>query len=236
MVGNKNGGIMTVAVAAEQEILGNALMSALQSSERLSTLDVHMTPTADEVSNMLDDQPGLDAAVLSFRTLSAMGVAEMRSVVERAPSVGVAILCDNLAPEAIGPIKAWLSVRRAGFGLMQNSSLSSNSEFVQFVVSVVDGRYVLDKEASQSLLTAERFVPSESLSVLTARELLVLELASHGYHNDAIGQSLGIRRATVERYMHNIYTKLGHYSLEVSPRANAVRLFQEASHLNESGS
>jgi DNA-binding NarL/FixJ family response regulator len=223
-----NGGTMTVAVAAEQEILGNALMGALQESGRLSMLDLRMTPSAGEIGDVLDGQPELDAAVLSFRTLTATGVAEMRSVVERAPHVGVAILCDSMAPEAIVPIKEWLGVRRAGFGLMQNSSLSSNAEFVQFVISVVDGRYVLDKEASQSLLTAERFVPSESLSVLTARELRVLELASHGYHNDAIGASLGIRRATVERYMHNIYTKLGNASQEVSPRANAVRLFNEA--------
>jgi DNA-binding NarL/FixJ family response regulator len=226
---------MTVAVAAEQEILGNALTCALRSSETLTTLETRIKPSASDIGWMLDEEPGLTATVLSFRTLTATAVAEVRAAVERTPHVGVAILCDNLAPEAVGPIKDWLAVRQAGFGLMQNASLSNNDEFVQFVTSVVDGRYVLDKEASQMLLTAERFVPSESLSVLTARELRVLELASHGYHNDAIAQSLGIRRATVERYMHNIYTKLGNSPQEVSPRANAVRLFQEASEQSESG-
>jgi DNA-binding NarL/FixJ family response regulator len=224
---------MTVAVAAEQEILGHALICALRSSERLGTVATQTTPSAVDIAPMFDDEPGLAAAVLSFRTLTALSIAEVRQVVERVPRVGVAILCDSLAPEAVGPIKDWLAIRQAGFGLMQNTSLSSNAEFVQFVSSVVDGRYVLDKQASQSLLTAERFVPSESLSVLTARELRVLELASHGYHNDAIAQSLGIRRATVERYMHNIYTKLGSSPQEVSPRANAVRLFQEASEQSE---
>lgn len=225
---------MTVAVAAEQEILGNALLGALRTSERLETVDACVALTSDGIGNMLSEQPGVTAAVLSFRTMTALGVAEIRTVVERTPKVGVALLVDNLSAEAIGPIKDWLGVRQAGFGLMQNSSLSTNSEFVQFVVSVTDGRYVMDKEASQSLLTAERFVPSESLAVLTARELRVLELASHGYHNDAIGQSLGIRRSTVERYMHNIYNKLGNSSQEISPRSNAVKLFQEAAQDSQS--
>ena len=52
-------------------------------------------------------------------------------------------------------------------------------------------------------------VADEVAAVLSPRELDILGLAAEGLDNDAIAERLTLSVRTIERHLHNIYTKLG---------------------------
>ncbi|MCA9831408.1 MAG: alpha/beta fold hydrolase [Dehalococcoidia bacterium] len=63
--------------------------------------------------------------------------------------------------------------------------------------------------AIEFLQAAEGDMPGDDGGVLTRREHEILELIASGHDNGAMAQRLTLSARTVERHVHNIYTKLG---------------------------
>ncbi|WP_233507336.1 response regulator transcription factor [Spongiactinospora gelatinilytica] len=67
------------------------------------------------------------------------------------------------------------------------------------------------------------FVPPGELSVLSERELRVLELIAHGLSNTQIAQEVGLSVSTVKNRVSDLFAKLG-----IRDRAQAVIVAYEA--------
>src|SRR5260370_20848141 len=86
--------------------------------------------------------------------------------------------------------------------IRKTASLVSLAECIQAVAA---GGNWMENEA----LRDPRMPPRMPRSVLTPREVQVMELVERGYRNKDIGQSLGIRTGTVKIHLNNIFQKTG---------------------------
>ena len=154
-------------------------------------------------------------------------VAQFENPLRQHPRTGIVLLCIGLEPQSIDPLREYCRRRSAGFGLIIKPTLESIEQLLQVVQTVVEGRMVVDPSVMGSLVSLDKPVEGD-LSGLSPREFEVLRLMSKGLHNTAIADVISVERATVERYIHNIYGKLGERPDGIQPRAHAVNVYQNA--------
>jgi DNA-binding NarL/FixJ family response regulator len=102
-----------------------------------------------------------------------------------------------------------------GVGYLLKDRVFDAGQFVDAVHRVAAGGTAMDPQVISQLL-ARRSV-ERPLSVLTARELQVLELMAQGRSNTAIAAQLVVTERAVAKHTSNIFAKLG---LEVSDDDN----------------
>jgi DNA-binding NarL/FixJ family response regulator len=81
------------------------------------------------------------------------------------------------------------------------------SDFLDALTRVAAGAAVLDPEVVSQILNASR--RGASLATLTGREREVLALMAEGRSNAGIARALSVSNASVEKYVTNIFGKLG---------------------------
>ena len=95
----------------------------------------------------------------------------------------------------------------AGVGYLLKDRVADVGEFVEALTRVAAGGTALDPEVVTQLLGASR--RAGGLASLTAREREVLALMAEGRSNSAIAAALVISERAVEKYIGNIFSKLG---------------------------
>lgn len=188
----------------------------------------HDALTGGLLADALVRNDGLDAAVTSpselMRALERGGVALVTisadiksvegngfdlaaSVFRKYPKTPIIILLDELSYDSV--IQAFRCGARGVFELRE-----SMSEFAHCVEHVKNGYIWLGKAGTDFLMEALRRTPAsggvvnDDLSVLTERELQVVNCAARGKTNKAIAGELYLSEHTVKNYMFHAFEKL----------------------------
>lgn len=175
--------------------------------------DIQVIAEADdgEIAQTLIATHQPDVAVLDIQMPHVTGIELARWIRQKYPKVGVLILT---AFDDDPYITAVLQAGASGYVLKTASPLT----IVQAVRDVHTGQSVLDKVVTHKLVTqiANPTTPPPH-TLLTERELDVLQLTGKGYTNKEIGVNLGISDRTVQGHLAKIYSKLN-----VNSRTEAV--------------
>jgi len=98
-----------------------------------------------------------------------------------------------------------LSGRTSAVGYLLKDRIARVADFLDAVRRVAAGGAVLDPEVVAQLLVRRR---SDSMDLLTPRELEVLRLMAEGRSNAGITEILKVSHSAVEKYVSNIFAKL----------------------------
>lgn len=151
------------------------------------------------------EQP--DVVVVDVRmppTQTDEGTRAAQELREEHPTLGILVLSQVV--EAHHALRLF-SERPEGLGYLLKDRVLEIDDFVEAVRRVASGGTALDPEVVGQLLGRTR--PRSALDELTPREREVLALMAEGRSNQAICTKLFLSPKTVERHVHNIFSKLG---------------------------
>jgi DNA-binding NarL/FixJ family response regulator len=124
------------------------------------------------------------------------------------PGVGVLVFSQYIETRyAADLLGAAAGGGAAGVGYLLKDRVADVGEFVEALSRVAAGGTALDPEVVTQLLGASRH--ASGLDALTARERDVLGLMAEGRSNGAIASILVVSERAVEKYVGNIFSKLG---------------------------
>ncbi|MDO4887246.1 MAG: response regulator transcription factor [Actinomycetaceae bacterium] len=168
-----------------------------------------------DVVAALPDASNLAASVVSARpefciidvrlppTFQDEGIHAALEVRAAHPKLPILVLSqyveERYAGELIAANNGWL-------GYLLKDRVTEISHFLDAVNRIADGATVLDPEVVAQLLA--RGTHNSRLSTLTSRERQALALVAEGQSNQAIAEQLYLSKASVEKYITAIFTKL----------------------------
>lgn len=105
-----------------------------------------------------------------------------------------------------------------GLGYLLKDRISRVADFMRSLAIIEAGGVVVDPEVATRLIQGQR----SSLDGLSARELEVLELMSHGLSNAQISERLFLSAGAVSKHVAGVFAKLGLTAGEDNRRVRAV--------------
>ena len=179
-----------------------------------------ITDRGHEVVAAVGNADGLLAAVAEHRPDAAVvdvrmppgytdeGLRAAIAIRRDHPKTGVLVFSQYIETRYAGDLLGAASGRgAAGVGYLLKDRVADVGEFVEALSRVAAGGTALDPEVVTQLLGASR--RTSGLDTLTARERDVLGLMAEGRSNGAIASILVISERAVEKYVGNIFSKLG---------------------------
>ncbi len=112
-----------------------------------------------------------------------------------------------------------------GLGYLLKDRISRVADFMRSLSIIEAGGVVVDPEVATRLIQGQQ----SSLDRLSARELEVLELMSHGLSNQQISERLYLSASAVSKHVANVFVKLGLTAGEDNRRVRAVLTYLTAS-------
>ncbi|MBV9091967.1 MAG: response regulator transcription factor [Mycobacteriaceae bacterium] len=146
-----------------------------------------------------------DVVVVDIRmppTHTTEGLDAARVIREELPDTGILVLSAHVDVEDAMELLA--SGHRIGYLL--KSRVTDVADFVDTLHRIAKGASVVDPVLVQELVSGRR--RGDPLSVLSPRELEVLELMAEGRSNAGIARRLWVTEGTVEKHVRSILTKL----------------------------
>jgi DNA-binding NarL/FixJ family response regulator len=157
------------------------------------------------------DQHEPDAAVVDVRMppgYTDEGVRAAIAIRRSHPKTGVLVFSQYIETRyAADLLGAAAGGGAAGVGYLLKDRVADVGEFLEALNRVASGGTALDPEVVTQLLGASR--RTSGLAALTAREREVLALMAEGRSNGAIAATLVVSERAVEKYVGNIFSKLG---------------------------
>jgi two-component system, NarL family, nitrate/nitrite response regulator NarL len=194
-----------VLIAERDRMASQLLGESLERDPRYQV--VAMPPVNELVSVATARKP--DVAVISFNlgTSSGKGLQIVRTLNMRVPSVRIVILLDVLVRESV--VSAFRSGATGVFCRTEQIS-----ELRACVEQVSRGELWAKEGAAEYLLEALRSSPScdaieGNISLLSKREIEVVECAVQGQTNKQIASQLRLSQHTVKNYLFRVFEKLG---------------------------
>ena len=178
--------------------------------------DVSVIGQSGEVRNALDaivrERP--DIAIVDLRLPGMNGLAAIKELRARAPDVGIIVFTMYDSPAYVHE-----SINLGARGYVLKSG--SKSDLLSAVRAVFNDGTYFPTEITRPLLSrlVQQSNAGDETSVLTPRELQVLEFLAEGRSSKEIANFLAISEATVKGHLKNLYDKLG-----ASDRAHAVAI------------
>ena len=147
-----------------------------------------------------------DVVVVDIRmppTHTTEGLEAARVIRQELPDTGILVLSAYVDVEHAMELLA----SGRGIGYLLKSRVTDVADFVDTLQRIAKGASVVDPAVVQELVSGRR--RDDPLSVLSPRELEVLELMAEGRSNAGIGRQLWVTEGTVEKHVRSILTKLG---------------------------
>jgi DNA-binding NarL/FixJ family response regulator len=139
------------------------------------------------------------------------------------PEVGVVVLSQYSEPAYALALLEGGSERRA---YLLKDRVDDSPQLVAAIRAVHDGGSYIDPKVVDALVAARSAAETSPLAELTPRELDVLREMAQGRNNAAIGEALVVTERSVEKYVHQIFAKLGlAWEENVNRRVKAVLLY-----------
>lgn len=178
--------------------------------------DVAVVGQSGEVRSALDAivRKRPDIAIVDLRLPGMNGLAAIKEIRARAPDIGIIVFTMYDSPAYVHE-----SINLGAGGYVLKSA--SKSDLLRAVRAVFNHGTYFPAEITKPLLSrlALQSNAGEQTSVLTPRELQVLEFLAEGRSSKEIANFLAISEATVKGHLKNLYDKLG-----ASDRAHAVAI------------
>jgi DNA-binding NarL/FixJ family response regulator len=133
--------------------------------------------------------------------------AQVRSLMGTGPRPALVVLSATVPASFDEDLRKILREWGSSVALLSKATVAGPGEFASVVQQVMEGRIVIDTATSGGLFS-DPTTEAGNLPKLTARETEVLDLVASGYRNQAIADALFLEPKTVERHLHNIYSKL----------------------------
>ncbi|WP_232000632.1 response regulator [Mycobacterium kyorinense] len=146
-----------------------------------------------------------DVVVVDIRmppTHTTEGLDAARTIREELPDTGIMVLSAHVDVEHAMELLAG----GGGIGYLLKSRVTDVADFVDTLRRIANGASVVDPALVQELVSGRR--RDDPLSVLSPRELEVLELMAEGRSNAGIARRLWVAEGTVEKHVRSILTKL----------------------------
>ena len=144
------------------------------------------------------------------------------------PKVGVVVLSQYSEPDLVLSVFEEGSDRRA---YLLKERLHDRATLASAIRSVAAGGSSVDPKIVDVLVYARSDRANSSLAELTSREEEVLAEIAQGKSNAAIGESLGVTKRSVEKYIHSIFLKLDlDHADDVSKRVKAALIWLAEAH------
>jgi DNA-binding NarL/FixJ family response regulator len=147
-----------------------------------------------------------DVVVVDIRmppTHTTEGLEAARAIRQELPDTGILVLSAYVDVEHAMELLA----SGRGIGYLLKSRVTDVADFIDTLQRIAKGASVVDPAVVQELVSGRR--RDDPLSVLSPRELEVLELMAEGRSNAGIGRQLWVTEGTVEKHVRSILTKLG---------------------------
>jgi DNA-binding NarL/FixJ family response regulator len=147
-----------------------------------------------------------DVVVVDIRmppTHTTEGLDAAKIIHEELPDTGILVLSAHVDVEHAMELLA----SGRGIGYLLKSRVTDVADFVDTLQRIAKGASVVDPAVVQELVSGRR--RDDPLSVLSPRELEVLELMAEGRSNAGIARRLWVTEGTVEKHVRSILTKLG---------------------------
>jgi DNA-binding NarL/FixJ family response regulator len=139
------------------------------------------------------------------------------------PGAGVVVLSQYVAP---GYAVALLEHGSAGRAYLLKERVGSVDELARAIRAVAAGGSVIDPMVVDELVRSRAQDSSQSLALLTPRELEILAEMAQGKSNSAIAAALFVTERAVEKHTNSIFAKLGlSEERDVNRRVKAVLLY-----------
>lgn len=153
-----------------------------------------------------------DVAMVDVNLPGVSGLELARAVHDRLPDIAILVVS---AHDDSAYVTEALDIGVDGYLL----KTATGAELADAVRAVADGVFVLDRSISRRLVRRWR-EPARAAddSVLTAREIEVLNLVARGWPNKRVATELGLGVRTVEGHVSRMLAKLG-----LASRSEAVR-------------
>ncbi len=197
-----------VVLADDHQVVRHGIRQILVKAD----IDVVAEANNGEQALLLIEQHLPDVAVLDIQMPDYSGIEVARRVRAKNLPVGLLILTAfDDDPFVMAALEAGVN----GFIL----KTSDMEEIVKAVHAVYEGKSVMDPNVVPKLMRAitASHNPDDDYEPLTERELEVLQQATRGLTNKAIGVLLNISDRTVQGHLRHIFEKLN-----VSSRTEAV--------------
>lgn len=144
------------------------------------------------------------------------------------PKVGVVVLSQYSEPDLVLSVFEEGSDRRA---YLLKERLHDRATLASAIRSVAAGGSSVDPKIVDILVYMRSGRPNSSLAELTSREREVLAELAQGKSNAAIGESLGVTKRSVEKYINAIFLKLDlDHADDVSKRVKAALIWLAEAH------
>ena len=202
-----------VVSAVAEPLMADGIHSAIEAADGIGL--VGTATTGEHAVELVHDlQP--DVAIVDWDLPQLSGVDLITSIKQEKPTIGVLVLTDKIAYSCL------FSALRAGMGGCVFKSIS-RGQIVSAIRSIYTGEAVFDISMVHEI--AERLshvkVPqrpsNNNVRKLAEREKEIIKLASGGYTNREIANSLSISERTVQSHFGSIFRKL-----QVGSRTEAV--------------
>ena len=219
--------VVRLFVAEEQPLLRQAYATLLEASAEIVVVGSAPFDDPDSLAEGVRATVP-DVAIIGTRFLTPETVDRLLALRRGAPSTGFVLLSYSYDTRAVSGLREFSRRSVAGCAYLLKHTIASVDQLVQVVVSVAEGRVIIDPKVLDDLVTAAE-PRTGALKQLSPREIEVLGWMSRGYRNSAIARFLHLEPKTVERHTYNIYVKLGECPDTKHPRAQAIATFLTAS-------
>ena len=211
-------------IAEEQPFLREAYESLLRTSP---VIDVVGTAASLEPRTLSAAAAlGPEVIMVGTQFLTEETIERLGELRRSAPGAGFVLLSFGYNARAVSALREFSKRAVTGCAYLLKHTVGSVEQLEQVVVSVAEGRIIIDPEILDELVRTPEPRP-EFLHRMSPRENEVLGWMARGYRNDAIAGLLHLERKTVERHINNIYAKLD-CPASKHPRVQAIQKFLAA--------
>lgn len=213
-------------VVEEQEILREAYKAVLPLQPDIDVAAISGDSNINAIMSVLSVIKA-DVLLLGTKTLQPDTVAQLITIRERFPSLGIVLLSGLFEIQGIKQLRGFARSNPEGWAFLQRDSIDNAIKLTHLIQSVAEGHVVLDPVVMEAVIetgdTGTAFIKQ-----LTGREIQVLNWMVRGYRNGTIAQVLCVDPQTVERHLNAIYSKLEMETTSKHPRVNAATLYLKA--------
>jgi DNA-binding NarL/FixJ family response regulator len=195
-----------VFIAEQHPLMLGAYERCAQDLKDMAISGTHLlTPDSDLASEVA--AKSTQVLVLGCNTLDDNVPGFVRSLMKSDERPALIILASTAPTSFDDDLRTILRDWGSSLALLSKQAVLTTGDFQAVVRQVMEGRIVIDTATSEGLFN-QQSADSGSMKKLTAREIEVLDLVAAGYRNLAIADALFLEPKTIERHLHNIYTKV----------------------------
>ncbi|HEV3472589.1 MAG TPA: response regulator transcription factor [Actinomycetota bacterium] len=194
-----------ILIAEDHTLVAEGLEVMLSMADEIELVGV--VSTADDAVESARTDP-VDVVLMDVKLAGETnGIAATREIKDQAPDTKVLILTMFTDPGTVAE-----AVKAGADGYLSKSS--SRDAVLQAVRDVAEGKSVLDPAVTQGVFGT---LSGSGRTVLSERELSVLQELTHGKSTREVADSLHLSEETIRTHLKRIFRKLG-----VRDRAEAV--------------